>query len=168
MGNAWQYSGDINLKCGGLFWRLPDGETWESSDYADSVEVIDINGATGGPENEFLIEFGSIFLGADLVARSLDCIGAKLETCDGVAGINDNGDFHPMDSQGAYFAKVYAVRAYAGQDGASRYIVRIGKDERHDSSPSLGDVDTVLHGNAKLSNYVQSEHLHGQKFDWGK
>lgn len=168
MGNPWNYSGDVNLRCGGLFYRLPDGETWDSADYADSVEVTDISGAVGGPDNEFLIESGSIYLGADLVAKALCTIGATLETRDGVAGINDNGDWQPMDSKGAFFAKVYAVKAYAGQDGATPQIVRIGKDEREDSSPSLGDVDTVLHGNAKLSNFVQDEFLHGQKFDWGK
>jgi hypothetical protein len=129
----WNYSGDINLEYGGLFWR-EDG----ADDYVCAVEVTPCSEA-GGPNNAWWVEEGTIYLPTDQDKRkrALDCIGANVETA-------------------TRAELVEACRAYAGIERDRSVTLCIGKleDSRERVSP-----DVTLRGNASLERYVKREFL---------
>lgn len=137
--HSWNYSGDINLKCGGFFWR-EDGY----DDYVLAVEVVDCSDAEG-PENLFIIQKGSIYIGDDktTIASALDIIGAKPESA-------TREDI------------VYAIKAYRGLDGPDQTVIRVGPvspfyDEgRGGMNPKP---DTVLRSNVNFREYIVNNFL---------
>lgn len=136
---GWHYSGDVSLSFGGLFFR-EGGDDW-----AEAVEVIDVNGATGGPGNHWHVVRGSIYLNPRTWDSALDCGGLDrigpptwaeiVEAFHGYAGIEPDG-----------------------WNGETR--VQIGA-RCADYSPGGWHVhpDVTLHGNAKLTHYIAREFL---------
>lgn len=145
----WNYSGDINLEYGGLFWR-EDG----SEDYVCAVRVTPCSDA-GGPSNKFHIEHGSIFLwnpGDKQRESALECIGsnsAKLAT---------------LAPRHARAALVEAVCAYAGLDGPDQAVVQVGAKVDSFWSDRRGDAwnpgpDHILRANASLRRFIRSQFM---------
>ena len=138
MANHWEYSGDVNLECGGFFWQ-------ESGDL-DYVYCVDVTPCSdgGGPDNLFNIRKGSIYLPKDeaKLKSALDCCGYDLET----ATRRDIVD---------------ASMAYHGMEDDINIIVRIGKPDEFSGSSSgwNPEPDVILRSNAKLKNYVSREFL---------
>lgn len=139
MKQTWNYDGDIDLKCGGLFWK-EDG----ADDYVLAVEVTPCSDA-GGPDNLFVITEGSISLPTDpeKVKSALATIGQTPEHAtrrDLVAAFKA---YHGIEAGGHY---------------SGGYAVRIGppfwSGQGWNPKP-----DRVLRANAKLANYVKREFL---------
>jgi len=136
MSNRWNYCGDVNLECGGFFWR--------ETDDIESVECIDIIPCSdaGGPDNKFVIEFGYINTFENL---------SKLESALNVIGMNIEN--------ASRFDIIYAFKAYSGIDSHSHVCVQIGKNEDDNPNGWNPVADHVLRSNAKLKNFVRREFL---------
>ena len=67
---GWVYSGDMNLECGGMFYK------YEGGDYCEAVRVIPASDM-GGPDNLFRIETGTIYFNPEIfnLAVLSDLIG---------------------------------------------------------------------------------------------
>lgn len=135
MRNGWKYSGDLNLECGGFYWR-EHGEP-------DSVEAIRVTPCSdaGGPDNLFHFEFGSIYMPEDKLADALSTIGMEPDKAD-------------RDSI------IYAFQAYSGLErdamGGER-VIRIGPDES-DYARSNGwnpEPDFILRAGTDLRKWVE-------------
>lgn len=151
----WNYSGDMNLEYGGLFWR-EDG----ADDYVLAVKVTPCSDA-GGPDNLFHIEHGSIYLGTDVKRHksALDCCGYKLAD-DGTMTDGAGGTFTKKQARARL---VEAMDAYCGLDNRTEHVVQIGKAEPEDGRGGWSpEPDTILRGNAKLRNFVREEFLVGR------
>lgn len=138
--HRWKYSGDVDLRQGGFFWREDDAE-----DYVLAVRVTPCSDADG-PDNVFHIEDGSIYMPTDPARRkcALYCIGGDLATA-------------TRDEI------VYAFMAYGGLDGRSQRVVRIGPPDPFWNDRRGGGwnpaPDEILRGNCSLERYVRSEYL---------
>lgn len=134
---TWHYVGDINLKHGGYYWR-EDG----FDDYVLAVQVTPCSDA-GGPDNQWWIESGSIYMPADKRDSWLDYIGVE-------PGKATRADY------------VQAALAYHGIEPDIRETVQIGKEQEATDSWQWGDTRepyTILHGNASLRRYIEREYL---------
>jgi len=133
----WNYSGDINLCEGGLYWR--------ESGYSDHVYAVRVTPCSdaGGPDNQFWIERGSIFLGNPAhIASALECSGID-----------------PAKATRADI--VLSVDAYMGLDGPDMYMVQIGA-RAETAGPGwggAGEPDFILRGNASLRRFIRREFL---------
>ena len=69
---GWNYVGDVNLECGGLFFK------YEDFDYCKVVRIVPASDM-GGPDNLFRIETGSIYFNPrtfdSVVLQGLELIG---------------------------------------------------------------------------------------------
>lgn len=150
--NPWNYSGDINIEHGGMFWREDGAE-----DYVLAVRVTPCSDA-GGPNNLYDIETGSIYLPPEpaKVASAVSCVGYT---------INANGDLETgrevlkKGSREYRWLIVEAFCAYAGIDRDIETVVRIGPKEDVAFYGWNPEPDTILRSNAKLANYVRREFL---------
>ena len=129
---AWQYCGDINIRHGGYYWR-EDG----ASDYVLAVECIPCSVA-GGPDNQFFITIGSVFLGDEnKQSEALTCIGIDAS-----------------EATRAHY--VDAAMAYRGIESDENYVLQIGaKPESHGPGWHECDDPLITHGNCKLRKYVR-------------
>lgn len=137
----WNYNGDINLEYGGFFWR-EDG----ADDYVLVVRVTPCSDA-GGPNNQFWIEQGSVYMpnDADKRRRALSVCGWENE---------------------AEPSRGMLVDAHMAYDGVQRdsmngqTVVQIGA-KADEPGHGWGDVEVtkVIRGNAKLANYVRDNFL---------
>lgn len=68
---GWSYIGDINLECGGMFYKYDDG-----FDYCEAVRIVPASDM-GGPDNLFRIETGTIYFDPEIfnLAVLSDLIG---------------------------------------------------------------------------------------------
>lgn len=131
----WQYSGDMNLECGGFYW-LDEGD----EDFVTAVEVVPCSDA-GGPDNLFLIESGTIFLDKSKSESILSVIGMKPEEA-------SRNDF------------IYAAKAYYGIESEWSEVVQIGKaQEPYRPGGWNPEPDEFLRGNARLIRYVERHFL---------
>lgn len=157
MAKRWNYSGDINLEHGGLFWREPEeGFT----DYVEAVEVIPVSDM-GGPDNEWLILRGSIYMPREKYGWALETCGYKL-AASGKSLLAYASDPIPVASKQGLAVLVNAFRAYYGIDEPSKYGVRIGKTEPQNNWRGGYDamgIDYELRGNSSLLRFVRREFL---------
>lgn len=136
----WNYSGDVNLEYGGMFWKWDGGP-----DYVLAVEIVPYSDM-GGPNNVFIVENGSIYLPLDVDARNdaLDTIGYSARPA-------------PL------WALVDAFRAYHGIDRDAwrgGETVQIGKtDPFWDKRGPEPEPDKILRSNASLAKYVARKYL---------
>lgn len=140
MAHTWNYNGDINLTCGGFYWR-EDG----ADDYVLVVRVTPCSDG-GGPDNLYLIEQGSLYLPSDPAKRqsALSCIGY--------------GDKPEVTRS----MLVDAFMAYGGIDRDTyngEHVVRIGKPEEATIGGWNPTPDKVLRANASLERYVRKQYL---------
>ena len=141
MANEWNYNGDVNIRYGGYFWK-EDG----ADDYVLAVRITPCSDA-GGPDNQFWIEQGSIWLGdAAKQADSLDIIGVSVSEA-------TRRDY--VDAAIAYYG--IERDAWNGEQ-----ILQIGANagDASDSWRGFTDgPDIILHGNAKLRRFIEREYL---------
>jgi len=150
----WNYSGDINLEYGGLFWRK-DGN---ATDYVLAIEVTPCSNG-GGPDNKFVVVDGSIYLPENKYQAALDCCGYKLDENGNI--VDCLGDVHKKGSKGYWFLLVDAFRAYHGVEDDCTCIVQIGKAEACGGRGYNPEVTDQLRANAKLKNWVRREFMAG-------
>lgn len=156
----WKYTGDINLKYGGLFFKLPDKNPIDGDrhDHVEAVEVTDLAGAVGGPDCIYRVERGTIYMPRDKWADALDSSGWEVEEFEGEIGIHIGlGEWHPIDGTGLTLL-VSAFHGYCGIEDPDTATVQIGKLTAYDPDPVF-EPDTFLRGNAKLERYVEREWL---------
>lgn len=136
--NEWQYNGDVNIRYGGYYWK-EDG----ADDYVLAVRITPCSDACG-PDNQFWIEEGSIWLGdSERQTRALDCIGV-------VPGDATRRDY------------VEAALAYYGIERDSKQILQIGAkagDASHGWGGFINGPDIILRGNASLLRFIEREYL---------
>lgn len=128
----WQYSGDLHIEEGGLFFREDDAD-----DYVLAIRVTPCADA-GGPSNLFHIETGSIYFSPDRLESALDIIGVKPDA----ATVED---------------KAIAYCAYHGIDRDSwngERVVQIGDAEEMEREGWNPKPDDILPEGAKLADYV--------------
>ena len=159
----WDYSGDIKLESGGMFFKpLQDG-------MIEAVIVTPVSDA-GGPDNKFLIESGSLHAGEepDAWQESLDVCGYSVTHTPGADGgywsiVDGMGAAHSVKTRHGMALLADAVRGCKGIDGPMREVVQIGADDPLWGDNRGGawnpDPDTTLRGNAKIANYVAKHFL---------
>lgn len=133
-----EYSGDMNIEYGGLFYSLDDF----SDGYASAVRVTDLDsscGFTGG----IMIECGSINIPDDMAERqsALDCCGQ---------------DVKPGDD-GYQRILIESLEAYAGIEVTRDY----GGDHRETLTT---DPDSWQYDGWQASKHVESADLLGYLF----
>ena len=136
--SEWKYMGDVNIECGGYYWR-DVGE----DDYVEAVQVTPCSDA-GGPDNLFYVEKGSIYLGNADLANVLDTIGMT-----------------PAEATREDI--VYAFNAYRGMERAcwgGETVIQVGPTEepyRWDGwSP---EPDYKLRRNVNLRRHIENNFL---------
>ena len=128
----WQYSGDLHIEEGGLFFREDDAD-----DYVLAIRVTPCADA-GGPSNLFHIETGSIYFSPDRLESALDIIGVK-----------------PADA--TVVDKAIAYCAYHGIDRDAyngERVVQIGDAEEMEREGWNPEPDDILPEGSKLADYV--------------
>lgn len=150
----WEYTGDVNIEHGGFFY-LDEGDD-------DFIHVVNVTPASdgGGPENVFLVEFGSVYMPTNL---------ARMRSAASVCGYEIADDRALIDCTGATFAyqspewrinMLYAWKAYHGIDGPDSRIIRVGKPDKHAQPGSFlaeMEPDFILRSNANLKKFIQNE-----------
>ena len=139
MRNKWQYTGDVNVEYGGIFYQ-DSGEL----DHCYAVKIVPVSDG-GGPNNVFAIETGSYYFGnmanesdRKRMYSALECSGYE---CDVIA------DLPLID-------KVHAMDAYGGIDGPEITYISDGKLEDNGNyypwQDKAENPDKVLRATASL------------------
>ncbi|MGR3178763.1 MAG: hypothetical protein ACUZ8E_11965 [Candidatus Anammoxibacter sp.] len=156
MTDKWNYNGDVNLECGGYYWRQDDPE----DDYVYCVGIVGSN-AFGGPDNIYLVESGTLYIPESDKDKQacLNTCGYKLidnmihDCCGGIFSLDsDHGKILLIDSIKAYYG---VESGYGGQE-----VIQIGKlDSQYDESDYVFNPTIVIHGNNNLRKYIEKEYL---------
>ena len=155
----WDYSGDVNLECGGTFFR--QGADWQRYGYVDAVRVTPCSDA-GGQDNAFWVERLTINR-PDSMAEIRDVLSIYSYTIEGESGDivePHSGETIAIANSPAFDrVLIEACLSYGRYDKDYGETIQIGKraDEYHS-----GDVvkpDLILRGNCKLENYVRKQFL---------
>lgn len=136
MPKGWKYSGDLNLECGGFYWK-DEGDV----DFVMAVEITPCSDA-GGPDNLFYVEEGSIYFHPDKYTDYLSTIGME-------------------EAEATRDDLIYAAKAYGGIQCDCDTVIRIGKDQSEDvrSGGWNPTPDVILRSDARLRKYVEREFL---------
>lgn len=173
--HGWEYTGDSNLENGGMFYRFPDGadgpEYWPASDYADAVEVIDLESATGAPSGAYWINRGPVYMPkpwdsfySERLESILATCGYSLESADKESGavvILDGAGGRVTGPDAARLA-LDAFRAYWGQEAPDLESLALGaacRDEWREHPHNPTHPDTVLRAGSNLGRYIARAYL---------
>lgn len=128
----WLYTGDINLECGGTFYRVEDNTAY----YVQIVPESDV----GGPDNVFMICEGECQLDA-ITKDSVD-------------------EFYRPDTKETYTAEEIAIVAvYEGHiEIKESHFIRIGKHDIYARRVSNWN-PVQVNANWKLKNYIRKNFL---------
>jgi hypothetical protein len=155
----WIYTGDINLECGGTFFRKTESDPFPECDYVEAVRVTPV-ADIGGADNRFIIESGSVYMPRDRYASVLDCLGYRL---DGRELVDYAGERESLDTERGQRMLVDAFLAYSGMDRDTlngETLLQIGAHPdpytHRDWDP---EPDMVAHGNSRLANVIRREWL---------
>jgi len=155
----WLYTGDMNLECGGMFFKPVD-----EFGTIRGVEVRP-DSDRGGPDNVFHVQDGYLFAGdPDEWQSSLDVCGYTLELVPGVDGghyaiVDGMGAFHDVRTPEGATLLADAVNGAKGFDDRQETVIQIGKGvAAYDPEPTCTP-DTVLRGNKRLHNYIRENFL---------
>lgn len=164
----WEYTGDMNLEYGGLYWRPGTRDTFPEMDYVEAVEVLPVSDM-GGPDNVYIITTGSIYLGEDNRDSALSCCGYSwAEDENGLGYVLDTmGGAYPVNRRMGLTMLVDAYKAYHGMDADAmngETVIRIGSEVDPDDISNGGDawegrVSRVYRANRKLERIVREEFL---------
>ena len=162
----WRYSGDMDIREGGFFWRPSSRDPFPQADYVDAVRVTPCSDA-GGPDNVYLIESGSIYIPRDKYESALECCGYDLMT--GPRGAlmiqGGTGESVHVDSPQGRAMLVDAFLAYHGVERESwngEHYVQIGpRDSFYEEGRGGWNPrpDKVVRANTSLERYVRREFL---------
>lgn len=139
MCNEWRNYGDVSPEHGQTWIRYGD------YDYAECVEILS-GSDIGLADNQYMIERGSIYFSPDRWDDAMSCC--------------DTGIYGPPE-----FADIaYAFHAYQGMERdtwGGFAIVQIGKtvDDWTAQGTTCDSPDIVLHGNASIARYLESNYL---------
>ncbi len=142
MTKKWRYEGDVNLECGGTFYKN-DLKNWIENDYVEVVAVAPCSDA-GGPDNCFWIE-------RNTVIRKKDTVSVFGFSWDEDLLISSSGDV--LDNPELVLQE--ACFAYGSYDREHCEMIQIGKSEKVEGF----NPDYVLRGNCTLENYVKQKFL---------
>lgn len=154
MGKRWNYSGDINLTYGGLFWR-EDG----AKDYVNAIRVTPCSDA-GGATNVYIVEQGSVYMPQDVneIKHAIACCGYKLDK----RGALIDGLGNRLIGKAKRALMVDAWHAYHGIERDTyngETVIRIGSKEDCDGwNP---EPDSIYRAGTRLKNIVRREFLKG-------
>ncbi len=141
MASEWNYNGDVNIRYGGYFWK-EDG----SDDYVLAVRITPCSDA-GGPDNQFWIEQGSIFLGDSArQVDSLDVIGVSVSEATRRDYVDAALACHGIERDSWNGEQTLQIGAKAG-------------DASHGWRGFTDGPDIILRGNAKLRRFIEREYL---------
>jgi len=135
--NEWTNFGDISPWHGQLW--VKNAHVDNTDDFAECIEIIG-PGYLGLSDNQLMIVHGSIYMPIDdpeRVKSALDCTG-------------------DTPSMANWITLMLAFHAYYGIEPDAYFpqeIVQIGKSEGGLTA------DVILHGNAKIENYLKREVL---------
>lgn len=137
--HRWNYSGDVDIRQGGLFWREDDAD-----DYVLAVRITPCSEG-GGPDNLYYIENGSLYLPNDFVKR---------KSALGVIGVEPGYETRAQ--------LVEAFVAYHGIDHSyddGEYVVQLSAKQETPRNGWSPQPDKVLRGNASLKKFVRNKFL---------
>lgn len=136
----WQYQGDMNLECGGFFWRQVD----PSDDFVEIVEVVP-DSDSGGADNVFTIFVGTVHI--------------EVSDKHKVLVLGSLGWDQPI-SEAPLSVLIEALRYYDGYNLDSHHHIRIGKiDPLTQDATMPEDEIHQIRANWKLKNYVKRHYL---------
>lgn len=139
--NEWNYNGDVNIRYGGYYWK-EDG----ADDYVLAVRITPCSDA-GGPDNQFWIEQGSIWLGdTERQNGALDCIGVAPSEATRRDYVDAALACHGIEWDPWNGEQTLQIGAKAG-------------DASHGWRGFTDGPDIILRGNAKLRRFIEREYL---------
>lgn len=154
MARRWNYSGDVDLEYGGLFWREAGAH-----EYVEAVRVTPCSDA-GGPNNVFHVESGSIYMPRERYGAALDTCGYKVGRAWETGAQVIDGTGKALDARASRALIVDAFACYHGVERDSEYMLRIGKvDPGASGWGSDCEPDFVLRAGSSLKNFVRREFL---------
>lgn len=140
--NPWHYSGDIGIRHGGFYWRIP------SSGFIDYVEAVEVSPTED--DTIFTVNDDLIYMPDDpkKVRSALECCGYELTSLG-----------HIKDYTGSIITDtmpllVDAYKAYWGMNDYHPTIVQIGGPRNTNA------YHFRLAHNASLRKFVEKEFLH--------
>ncbi len=157
----WQYSGDVTIEHGGVFY-FEDGSDL-SPDYMRAVRVTPASDG-GGMDNRFMIEVGSVYMPNEDIQRmrsTADICGYTLDDDKTLFNPAFPSERFPFQSP-KWRARMFdAWLAYWGIDGAQQFVVQVGTempDERYRSQfLDNAEVDYKLRSNVNLRKWIVNE-----------
>jgi hypothetical protein len=157
----WNYTGDMNLEYGGLFWKHWDAYEPHKDLIVEAVEVVDLSSAVGGPDNMYMITKDAIHMPREQWADALKTCGYELRAGpNSTEHIFDGHDLLGLHTVEGMTLLVDAFNGYKGLDNpqSEQDVVQIGKLTEYDPEPKM-EPTIVLRGNWKLANYVRKHWL---------
>jgi len=141
----WHRFGDLSMENGGGFYSF---EGWPH--YVDVIRVTPCSDA-GGPDNQFWLERGTIFMGRK---------PEELKNARSIFGM-DEDDYKKLSRATKRHFMAEAVLAAHGMDRDAHWTVQIGAEaDNHQPGFDPITIDEVLRGNCSLEKYVY-EKRHG-------
>lgn len=136
----WTNHGDVSPEHGQLWLKAESGD-----DFASVVEVL-TGSEIGLADNQYLIVSGSVYMGNDKTIESaIECTG------------------YPEQEKREFLNVAESVVRYAGFDSDAmnpQTVVQVGKNPDPFTTPyDPTEPDVVLHGNASIARYIESEFL---------
>lgn len=152
----WKYTGDVNIKEGGVYY-FDDGSDL-SPDYMRAVRVTPATDG-GGMDNRFMIEDGSVYMPSDDLARmrnTADTCGYSLDDNKALFTGRDTHEFQSPEWRALMFD---AWLTYWGMDGATQTVVQIGTEmpdtSRRSEFLDEAEPDYKLRSNVNFRNWVE-------------
>lgn len=153
MAKKWEYSGDMNLECGGVFYNI-DPTDWDEHGYCTAIRVDPCSEA-GGPDNCWWIEELTVLKPDDHkeLKSVLDVHGFQL-TKDGKSVLT-SPDAWGVDLKSDEGRRIVAecCVSYGKYDKDRGETIQIGA--KQDDSGESVTPDKILRGNARVENYVK-------------
>lgn len=137
---GWQYTGDVNIEYGGVFFKTSDllelEQCLESgSDNFPLIGCLSVSEIDMW-DKVYVLDFCPVFINTERLHTAL-------------ALCKENGSIPSA------FEIAYSIQSYYGQETSYQEIVRIGKST--ENARLYPKPDTILAHNAILANYVRNK-----------
>ena len=138
--NRWNYSGDVSIRHGGMYWRDDN----VSDDQVHLVEVSPLSDE-GGPDNLFRVRVGMLHIpdNAETLEKAHSVTGSDPATA-------------------SREETVLAMRSWQDMDADEVFVLRIGTPDQFWSGREENNPEpvVVLRSDASLRNWIKREYLH--------